>query len=113
VLTFGSRSTSKLLATLYFVCRNCGNPAAQQLVKRGTWFTLFFIPVIPLKFSHSTTCTFCGVHTKVTKAEADQMLAANAGGAPQQGAPGQPQGGYPQPGQPQQQGYGNQPPAQS
>lgn len=99
MIIFGSRGFAKLLATLMLVCRHCGNPAAQQLVRRSRWFTLFFIPVIPLYFSRTITCTFCGAQTKVSKDDADQMI-ANSGPGQGQGQYGQPQPS-PAPGQPQ------------
>ena len=85
MILFGSRTRSKVLATLTLLCSRCGNPAANHVGKRSTWFTLFFVPVIPLYFRRHLTCTFCGVSTKLTKAEADRLI---AGG---QGSPGAPQ----------------------
>ena len=79
---------------LTLVCHRCGNPAAHRLVQRSRWFTLFFIPVIPLGVTRFTTCTFCGASYKVSKENAQQMIAASQQGAPQmqQGAPPMQQG---------------------
>jgi hypothetical protein len=90
VIIFGFRSFVKSLAMLTMVCHRCGNPAAHRLIQRSRWFTLFFIPLIPLGFTRFTTCTFCGVSQKVSKQDAEQMIAAS-----QQTAPPMAQGGFP------------------
>ena len=91
MIIFGLRTMAKLLATINLVCRNCGNPAAQHVVRRMRWFTLFFIPVFPVSVSRSMTCTFCGVTTKLSKEDADRLAARPAQQpAPQQPAPPQP-----------------------
>jgi hypothetical protein len=46
-----------------------------------SWFTLFFIPVLPLWISRKVQCGTCGVTQKLTKPEADQLV-AQAGAAP-------------------------------
>jgi hypothetical protein len=44
------------------VCEACGATAAQGIVKRTTKFTLFFIPLFPIKRpSYFRECTNCGV----------------------------------------------------
>jgi hypothetical protein len=40
------------------------------------YFTLFFVPVIPLGTKYFTTCTMCGRVTSITKEGADQYMAA-------------------------------------
>ncbi|KIP09098.1 hypothetical protein PHLGIDRAFT_346469 [Phlebiopsis gigantea 11061_1 CR5-6] len=40
------------------VCPRCNN-AAVQSAKTRTWFTLFFIPVVPLKSKRIWTCPIC------------------------------------------------------
>lgn len=92
MIIFGYRGFAKLLAMVSLVCQRCGNPAAHQLVKRSRWFTLFFIPVIPLYFSRTTTCTFCGQQTKVSKEQAEHLVAAVTS---PDGRPVQPQFGPP------------------
>lgn len=74
LIIFGIHSFAKTLAMLTLVCRHCHNPAAHRLVRRGRWFTLFFIPLVPLGSSRYTVCAFCGAAQNVSKAEAEQML---------------------------------------
>jgi zinc-ribbon family len=98
MIIFGFRSFVKTLAMLTMVCHRCSNPAAHRLVQRSRWFTLFFIPLIPVGFSRFTTCTFCGATYKVSKEDAQRMVAGATAGAPpaapvtpaQPGAPAQP-----------------------
>lgn len=118
MIIWGSRTTTRILATLMLVCQRCGNPAAHRVQERITRFTLFFIPLFPISNRRSLTCTFCGATTPISKEQAHQY--AGQAQAPQQQFPQQqPQGQFPpsqpqpqlaqQPyGQPQQQ-YGQQP----
>jgi hypothetical protein len=76
---FGIRRKASRLATVFFVCTLCHTPAAQAVTRVRTFFTLFFVPLIPLGSSYRTTCTFCGRSVKITKDGADQLVAsANA-----------------------------------
>ena len=119
-ILFGTRGYAKVLAMVTFVCNHCHNPAAQRVLHRTTKFTLFFLPLFPVSSTYSTTCTFCGQGTKITKELAEQYVTASArqqsGGAygpAQEQLPtgqqqyGQPQNGpYGQYGQPQNGQYG-------
>ncbi|WP_432031580.1 zinc-ribbon domain-containing protein [Streptomyces antibioticus] len=90
MIIFGTKGYLYQLAILTLVCGGCGNPAAHTLRKRATKFTLFFVPLFPFSTKYATQCTFCGTEQRLTKEQADQLLAQAAGGA---GAPayGQPQ----------------------
>ena len=100
MIIFGLKSFVKTLAMLTLVCGRCGNPAAHRLVQRSRWFSLFFVPVIPLSFSRYTTCTFCGATHKVSKPDAQHMV-ATAGAAQPAAMPQPPAGAQPaQPGMP-------------
>lgn len=72
---------------LTLVCANCHNPSAHALRKAVTMFTLFFIPIIPLKTRHFLECTFCGAAYEVPKDNVHALI-AQAYGADQR--PGQP-----------------------
>jgi hypothetical protein len=100
IILFGTKGYLYQLAILTLVCGHCGNPAAHTLRKRVTKFTLFFVPLFPVSTKYTTQCTFCGAEQKITKEQADQLLAqaqnpANGPGGQQQGqAYGQPQHPY-------------------
>jgi hypothetical protein len=74
LIIFGVRSIEKTLATLTLVCGRCQNAAAHRLVQRSRWFTLFFIPLVPLGSTRYTVCAFCGVAHKLSKADSHQLL---------------------------------------
>lgn len=93
MIIFGTKGYLYQLAILTLVCGRCGNPAAHTLRKRVMKFTLFFVPLFPISTKYQMQCTFCGTEQKITKEQADQLLAqaqAPAHGSPQQGQPQQP-----------------------
>jgi len=74
-LIFGIKRMMRRLATVFAMCAQCGSPAAQVVVRRTTWFSLFFIPVVPLGTKYASTCTLCGVSTRLDKEEALRTVA--------------------------------------
>jgi hypothetical protein len=92
MIIFGTRGYLYQLAMLTLVCGHCGNPAAHTLRKRVTKFTLFFVPLFPFSTKYSTQCTFCGMEQRITKEQAEGLLAHpqqpeyGQQGAPQQQA---------------------------
>jgi hypothetical protein len=99
-IIFGIKRMMRRLATVFAMCGQCGTPAAQVVVRRSTWFSLFFIPVIPLGSKYSSTCTLCGMATRLDKDQALHMVALSqqtpASNQPLQSGQ-QPQPGVPQP----------------
>jgi zinc-ribbon family len=60
-LIFGLRSADKRLGSQVRPCEVCGATAAQVLIRRTTKFSLFFIPLFPVKpATHYVQCTNCG-----------------------------------------------------
>lgn len=57
------------------LCPNCRNNTRFHLIVRRTWFTLFFIPVIPYETMYMEICPICSRGQQVTK---DQFQAALA-----------------------------------
>jgi hypothetical protein len=95
IILFGTKGYLYQLAILTLVCGHCGNPAAHTLRKRVTKFTLFFVPLFPVSTKYTTQCTFCGAEQKISKEEADQLLAQAQ--SPAGGYSGQQQGQAQQP----------------
>jgi hypothetical protein len=61
-LLFGLRTRDNVVSRRPMVCEVCGVHAAQALVKRSTKFTLFFVPLFPVKRStYYLECGNCGV----------------------------------------------------
>jgi hypothetical protein len=76
MILFGSRTTSKIVALLIFVCGTCGHEVGQRLVRRRTWFTLFFAPIFPFGHgSYAIACAYCGTSYGVTREVADKFIA--------------------------------------
>jgi hypothetical protein len=75
MILFGSRTTSKIVAILIFVCGACQHEAGQRLVRRRTWFTLFFAPIFPFGHgSYSISCAYCGDDYGISRENADTFL---------------------------------------
>lgn len=71
MLIFGLGVQEVLLATLVFVCENCGNNAAHQLVKRVRKLSLFFIPLFSVGTRYVDSCTACGRTLEVSRDQAE------------------------------------------
>jgi uncharacterized Zn finger protein len=88
VLIFGYRTRLAILATISYICETCGVQAAHRVARRRRWFTLFFIPVIPLGSGTFTdTCINCGRVRQLTKEQAEGVAAAPPAAAPPAAAP--------------------------
>ena len=75
MIIFGTKGTAKVLGVLAYVCGICGNEAAQRLVERRRWFTLFFIPLFPFSTKHVITCAYCGGGTEIDTPTVQRFLA--------------------------------------
>jgi hypothetical protein len=73
-LIFGIKRMVRRLGTVFAMCGQCHSPAAQVIVRRSTWFSLFFIPVVPLGSKYVSTCTLCGASTRIDKDQALHMV---------------------------------------
>jgi zinc-ribbon family len=73
-LLFGTRASDAVINVVAFVCNYCGVHAQQQVVKRSTRMTLFFVPLFTVSSSYYNTCNNCGGTTKLTKAQAQHSL---------------------------------------
>jgi len=73
---FGLRSKDSRVGAHVMPCEICGVTAAQTLIKRTTKFSLFFVPLFPVKpAKHYVQCAHCG---SVRSADA-RFVAAIAG----------------------------------
>jgi Protein of unknown function (DUF2510) len=75
ILIFGFRRRVALLATLSLACPN-GHVAAHRILKLTRWFTLFFLPVIPVSRKYLSVCIQCGVTLDIPKSAAEEMASA-------------------------------------
>lgn len=74
VVIFGLRTKVFVLTMMTLLCPRCGNQAAHPLHKAVTKFTLFFVPLFPVKTRYTTQCTFCGVTNRLSKDQATHLL---------------------------------------
>ncbi|MEV4530237.1 zinc-ribbon domain-containing protein [Streptosporangium sp. NPDC049304] len=73
MLIFGLRTVAHRLGVVTLTCRNCGNTAAQVLSRRVTKFSLFFVPLFPVRTRYVMQCTFCAASYAITKDEANRL----------------------------------------
>jgi len=79
---FGMRTKAKAIGQVERACSKCARPTVFTAVESKRWFTLFFIPVIPLGGSHVVRCNLCGLTLKASPELAAQLtLKAKAAGA--------------------------------
>jgi zinc-ribbon family len=91
LLIFGVRRRGYRMANVFAMCGVCHTPAAQAIARVKTFFTFFFIPLIPLGSKYRSTCTMCGASISLTKEQAEAGVEAarlahaqaQAGTAPQ------------------------------
>ena len=60
MIIFGFRTSPKVEGMMKNKCPGCKKQALLRVVRIPTWFTLFFIPVIPLGNKVALECTKCG-----------------------------------------------------
>lgn len=56
-------------------CEHCNNDKYWNLYTRRTWFTLFFIPIIPYSSEHLLLCPICNYGVKVDKEKFNDLKA--------------------------------------
>jgi hypothetical protein len=75
MIIFGWRSRFKTLYQEWTVCPWCKREGWLVARSLRTWFTLFFIPVLPLKLlGVYVECTSCGLAAKLQPADAAEAL---------------------------------------
>jgi hypothetical protein len=73
-LIFGFKSSDRRIAAPILLHAYCGATAAQVLFKRTTRFSLFFIPLFPVRPArYYLQCTNCGVAQDVDSRQADRL----------------------------------------
>jgi hypothetical protein len=70
ILILGVRAYVKALAFLTLACRN-GHVAGHRVLKVTRKFTLFFVPLFPVKTRYYTECAQCGLWVQWNKEEAE------------------------------------------
>ncbi len=76
-IIFGSSSKNKVLGQVQYVCSRCGRQAFHTIVRSRRWFTLYFLPVIPINTTTTSRCNLCGFQQGINNEQADAWLAQN------------------------------------
>ena len=76
LLIFGVRRRGYRMVNVFAMCGVCHTPAAQAVTRVRTFFTFFFIPLIPLGSKYRSTCTLCGGTISLTKEQAEAAVAS-------------------------------------
>jgi hypothetical protein len=66
VVIFGWFRQPTFLASRTEECSTCGEIGNHWLIRKTNWFTLFWIPVLPLWISHGQVCGNCATWTKMS-----------------------------------------------
>jgi hypothetical protein len=78
-LIFGFKSSDRRVAAPTLFHAYCGATVAQVLIKRTTKFSLFFIPLFPVRPArYYLQCTNCGVTQDINSGEADRLAVQSA-----------------------------------
>ena len=74
-ILFGWGKVTKSVVGQMFekTCGYCNQTQSWQLCKNRTWFTLFFIPVIPYKTAYAIACPNCGSYIQLSKEQFESM----------------------------------------
>jgi zinc-ribbon family len=67
----GVRIYNHLLATVAYVCENCGQHAAHHGMRRTRKLTLFFLPLLPMSTKYVDQCSFCGRVLRISRERAE------------------------------------------
>lgn len=70
---FGFRTKAKPISQQERACTKCVRPTMHAIVETRKWFTLFFIPVIPITRNVFSRCGVCGLTSKCTAEFKDQV----------------------------------------
>jgi hypothetical protein len=55
-------------------CDHCNNTSQWKLGREANWFTLFFIPVFPVKIEYWTVCPICRKGHRLTYHQFEKKL---------------------------------------
>jgi hypothetical protein len=61
------------LGLVALACALCGHPGPQPAVRRRTRFTLFFVPVLPLRSRVEARCPACGATRRLSTDDARRL----------------------------------------
>jgi hypothetical protein len=69
LILIGVRTWIHMLGTKLEECLQCGVIGQHLLIRRSEWFTIFFIPILPLGIRYGLTCVACKKWTKIPRGQ--------------------------------------------
>ncbi|GAA3389199.1 zinc-ribbon domain-containing protein [Cryptosporangium minutisporangium] len=75
-LIFGFRTKAHVLGRAAGGCQVCGQPGSALVVRETTKFSLFFVPVLPVRSRYVLECQHCRSRVKISRGEANRLLHA-------------------------------------
>ncbi|MCI8565780.1 MAG: zinc-ribbon domain-containing protein [Lachnospiraceae bacterium] len=74
LILFGTRRTEKqLTAGNEYRCPRCGNVRHWPVVQYTSWFSLFFVPLIPYRKKYYEMCPICRAGREVSAGQAQRL----------------------------------------
>ncbi len=80
-IIWGNKHSSKILAdtgSRQFDCTHCHNVTPFQIVKEIDWFTLYWIPIIPMRTVYRAECPICNYGFDIDKKRAEEIASGTA-----------------------------------
>ena len=75
IIFYGDREIKRIVAkTAPQECEICHTTDSLQIQKTARWFTLFWIPIVPLSASYTLVCPTCGLLAELDKGKAKEMI---------------------------------------
>ncbi len=78
IFGFGHQKATSLGNIGAMDCPRCHNTAPYVIHRVRTYFSLFFIPLIPYSTKYLLSCTICREAREISEAEKDRLLHAAA-----------------------------------
>lgn len=73
IFGWGRNTIRKFGPAIFKLCSNCNNERFWELISVTTWFTLFFIPVIPYKKEWFCSCPVCDRGVSILPEQIDKL----------------------------------------
>jgi len=73
IFGWGHQTIWDVGSTFRIMCNHCNNEEFWGLSRRTTWFTLFFIPIIPYKTEWLVTCPICKYGSELDSAQVEKI----------------------------------------
>ncbi|MFZ5969322.1 MAG: zinc ribbon domain-containing protein [Bacillota bacterium] len=73
IFGWGHRTVKNFGTASRKYCHHCHNEKPWELLKVTTWFTLFFIPIIPYKKQYLMICPICRSFMELEKQEFEDL----------------------------------------